>query len=62
MNIQKQCLFLQLLPYYLLQRTPLHVAASKGHDYTVKLLVEKGAGISIKDKTGVRETLLLMVL
>ena len=36
------------------QKTPLHVAASNGHDYTVKCLVKKKADINIKDKTGVR--------
>ena len=35
------------------QRTPLHVAASKGRDYTVECLVQKGADMNIKDKTGV---------
>ena len=36
------------------QQTPLHIAASNGHDYTVQCLVEKGAEINIKDKDGVR--------
>ena len=44
------------------QRTPLHVAASKGHDYTVEWLVKEGADMNIKDKTGVCETILLMVV
>ena len=44
------------------QRTPLHVAASKGRDYTVKCLVKKEADKDIKDKTGVCETILLMVV
>ena len=35
------------------QRTPLHVAASKGRDYTVKCLVKKGADMDIKDNKGV---------
>ena len=34
------------------QQTPLHVAASKGRDYTVECLVEKGADMNIKDKNG----------
>ena len=65
-NIQIQCLFLQLLCYNLLlslyQQTPLHVAASKGRDYTVECLVQKEADMDIKDKTGVYETTLLMVV
>ena len=44
------------------QRTPLHVAASKGRDYTVKCLVKKGADMDIKDNKGVCETILLMVV
>ena len=43
------------------QRTPLHVAASKGRDYTVEWLVKKRADINIKDKTGVHETILLII-
>ena len=39
----------------LYQQTPLHIAASKGHDYLVERLVKKGAGINIKDKKGVGE-------
>ena len=35
------------------QQTPLHVAASKGHDYTVEYLVKKRANMNIKDKKGV---------
>ena len=35
------------------QQTPLHVAASSGHDYTVECLVMKGANMNIKDKNGV---------
>ena len=41
------------------QQTPLHVAANKGHDYTVECLVKKGANINIKDKKGVSEKLYL---
>ena len=41
------------------QQTPLHVAASKGCDYTVEHLVKKGADMNIKDKKGVREKLYL---
>ena len=44
------------------QRTPLHVAASNRRDYTVECLVKKGADINIKDKTGVHETILLMIV
>ena len=39
------------------QQTPLHVAASKGHDYTVGYLAEKGADMNTKDKKGVSERL-----
>ena len=44
------------------QQTPLHVAASKGRDYTVECLVKKGADINIKDKNGVCKTILLMIV
>ena len=36
------------------QRTPLHMAAEGGHEDTVKYLVDKGAGIGIKDNKGVK--------
>ena len=42
---------------FIYQQTPLHVAASKGHDYTVECLVKKGANMNIKDKNGVSEQL-----
>ena len=35
------------------QQTPLHVAASKGRDYTVECLIKKGADMNIKDMNGV---------
>ena len=35
------------------QQTPLHVVASKGHDYTVECLVKKGANVNFTDKAGV---------
>ena len=41
------------------QQTPLHVAASKGRDYTVECLVKNGADMNIKDKKGVSEKLYL---
>ena len=41
------------------QQTPLHVAAIKGHDYTVECLVKKGANMNIKDKNGVSVKLYL---
>ena len=53
-----QCSSLKVAPFFN-QRTPLHVAASKGRDYTVECLVEKGANISIKDKAGVSMTIFL---
>jgi len=39
--------------YFSLSATALHIAASKGRDYTVKCLVRQGANIRIKDKNGV---------
>ena len=41
------------------QQTPLHVAASKGRDYTVEYLVKKAADMNIKDKKGVTKKLYL---
>ena len=43
------------------QRTPLYVATSRNHDYTVEWLVKKGADINLKEKTGVYETILLII-
>ena len=51
--------FLVTLSY---QRTPLHVASNSGHDYTVECLVKKEADMNIKDKTGVCETILLIIV
>ena len=42
------------------QQTPLHVAVSKGRDYMVEYLVEKGADMNIKDKNGVSVKLYLL--
>ena len=39
------------------QKSPLHVAASNRHDYTVDCLARNEADMNIKDKTGVRETI-----
>ena len=44
------------------QQTPLHLAASNAHDYTVECLVERGADINIKDKSGVCETVLITIV
>ena len=55
-----QCSSLKVAPF-LNQRTPLHVAASKGRDYTVEYLINKGANISIKDKAGVSMTIIMLV-
>ena len=43
----------------LYQWTPLHVVASKAHDYTVKGLVKKGANVNIRDTNGVGQTMLV---
>ena len=43
------------------QQTPLHIAATEDHDYTVKCLVEKTADVNIKDMNGVCVTTLLIV-
>ena len=51
----------QILQFFFIdQQTPLHVATRNGRDYTVKCLVEKGADINIKDKTGVGVTILTL--
>ena len=62
MNSPKCCHIDCHFKYFCLlyQCTPLHVAASKGRDYTVKWLVHKGADMDIKDNNGVSETKLLM--
>ena len=58
-------IILSMTNYYLklisilYQRTPLHVAASKAHDYTVKGLVKKGANVNIRDTNGVGLTVLV---
>ena len=51
-------LLLLIVPIFY-QQTPLHVAATKGHDYTVECLVKKGADKNIKDKKGVSKKLYL---
>ena len=57
MNSSKCCHIGSHCKYFcfIYQWTPLHVAASKGRDYTVECLVKKGANVNIKDKTGVSE-------
>ena len=52
-NLATQWLILSNVLLLFYQRTPLHVAATKGHDYTVECLVEKGANINIQDDDGV---------
>ena len=37
----------------LCQRTPLHIAAGKGYEYTLLYLIEQGADVNIKDNDGV---------
>ena len=37
------------------QKTPLHLAAGKGHVDIVRYLVDKGADLNIKDTFGVSE-------
>ena len=59
-NVYRWKYFLQInFVTFSYQQTPLHVAASKGHDYTVEYLVKKGADMDIKDKKGVSEKLYL---
>ena len=43
---------------FLYQQTALHIAASKGRDYTVECLVKQGANITIRDRDGVSVTVL----
>ena len=45
----------------LYQRTPLHIAAREGYDFTVKYLAEKNADINITDYNGVCEAILMTV-
>ena len=47
--------YMQVIQYFLFhQQTPLHLAAEKGRfENTLKYLVDKGAGINIKDNQGV---------
>ena len=47
--------YMQVIQYFLFhQQTPLHLAAEKGRfENTLKYLVDKGAGINIKDNKGV---------
>ena len=54
-----QCSSLKFVPFSQ-QRTPVHVAASKGHGHTVECLVKKGADIRIQDKAGVSMTKFLI--
>ena len=42
----------------LYQQTALHIAASRGHDFTVKRLVEQGANTIIRDRDGVSVTMI----
>ena len=48
--------------FYLYQRTPLYVAARKGNYRIVKCLLDKGAGINIKDNAGASVTMLLLLV
>ena len=51
-----QILYLKLVTFSY-QQTPLHVAASNGHDHTVECIVKKGADLNIEDNKGVSEKL-----
>ena len=44
------------------QWTPLHLAALQGKEGTVQLLIEKGADINIKDRCGVRDCVLVLLI
>ena len=39
----------------------MHTAAKDGNEYTMKGLIRLGADITIKDKDGVSETILLVI-
>lgn len=40
--------------FILYQQTPIHVAATEGHQHTVKALLGKTPNVNITDKDGVR--------
>ena len=39
--------------YFIIQRTPLHIAVEEGQGCTVKFLIDSGADVIIKDNDGV---------
>ena len=44
------------------QWTPLHLAALRGKEGTVQLLIEKGADMNVKDIDGVCECVLVLLI
>ena len=44
---------LQTFDSFLHQKTPLHMAAERGHKYTVGYLIHRGADFNIEDNAGV---------
>lgn len=40
--------------FILTDQTPLHVASGEGHDAVVQQLLDKGAEVNVKDKSGKR--------
>lgn len=54
--------YFKILCYSLYQQTPLYIAVREGQEVTVKILVGKGADVTIHDKHGVSVTVLLVLI
>ena len=48
------------ISFFFYQRTPIHIAAKEGHEFSVKTLVKKGADIRIRDNDGVSHRIILL--